>query len=421
MGRRARSAFTARQIATTTKLGYAADALQPGLNVQVNRGATDFVRSWVFRYTSPTTRKRREIGLGPVECCSLAEARSQVAKLRTLILSGIDPKDQRDKDRRARAEARAKEITFSEAATQCIAALEHGWRNEKHKRQWTATLDRYAYPRIGALPVPQVTTELVWEILSPIWVSKTVTASRVRQRIETIMDWCKARKLVTGDNPASLKGGLGHLLPKVRKNAKVKHQPALPYLEIHDFVQSLRKKRGISPKALEFLIQTAARSGEVIGAKWAEFDFTANVWILPAERMKAGREHRVPLNARAQELLREMLAGRQCEFVFPASDGQGPMSNAAMLAVMKGMPDYAGYVPHGMRSTFRDWAAETTNFANETLELALAHAIKDQSEAAYRRLDQLEKRTLLMKRWGTYIETKPVAATVTQLSGHQRA
>lgn len=420
MGRRARSAFTARQVANTKKFGYTADALQPGLNLQVGQGVTGVTRSWVFRYTSPTIKKRREIGLGSVEFCPLIEARAQAAHFRGTILTGIDPKEQRDHDRRTREEARDKQVSFKNAATQCIATLEHQWKNEKHRRQWTSSLELYVYPQLGDLPVDQITTDRILRVLEPIWLTKTETASRVRQRIETVMDWCKARKMVAGDNPASLKGGLGHLLPKARKVTKVKHQPALPYLQVHEFVQALRNKRGISLKALEFLIHTAARSGETLGAQWAEFDMNTNVWTIPAERMKAGREHRIPLNPRAQEILREMLAGRQCEFVFPRPDGKCPMSNAAMLAVMKGMDAYASYVPHGMRSTFRDWAAETTNVANETLELALAHTIKDQAEAAYRRLDQLEKRTVLMKRWGTYIETKPVVASVTQIAGGQR-
>jgi integrase len=420
VGRRARAAFTARQIASTKKLGYTADSIQPGLNVQVSQGATGIARSWVFRFTSPTTKKRREIGLGSTELCSLNEARRKVATFRALILQGVDPKEQRDHDRLARAEAQTKQKTFKEAATQCIAARTHGWKSEKHKRQWTSSLEHYVYPQLGAQPVQHITTDMILHVLEPIWLSKTETASRVRQRIETVMDWCKARKLVSGDNPAALKGGLGHLLLKARKLTKVKHQPALPYLQVHEFVQTLRTKRGISPKALEFLIHTAARSGEILGAKWSEFDQTMNVWTIPAERMKAGREHRIPLNPRAQEILREMLAGKQCEYVFPGPRGKGGMSNGALLAVMKGMDAYASYVPHGMRSTFRDWAAETTNVANETLELALAHTIKDQAEAAYRRLDQLEKRTVLMKRWGTYIETKPVVATVTPIAASQR-
>lgn len=204
-------------------------------------------------------------------------------------------------------------------------------------------------------------------------------------------------------------------LGKARKIVKVKHQPALPYPQIHAFIRALREKKGVSPKALEFLILTATRSGEVLGAKWDEIDLEAKVWTIPAERMKAGREHRVPLSARAMTIIREMLAGRQCDYVFPAPTGKKGMSNGALLAVMKGMPSYAAYVPHGFRSTFRDWAAETTTFANETLELALAHTIRDKAEAAYRRQDQLEKRIRLMEQWAGYMESPPKSGSVVQL------
>ncbi len=298
-----------------------------------------------------------------------------------------------------------------------MRAKEHEWKNEKHRAQWASSLESYAYPVLGSLPVEHVTTELVLRVLEPIWTTKTETATRVRQRIETVLDWCKARKLVTGDNPASLKGGLGELLPKASKVAQVTHQPALPYAQVHTFVTALRKKRGISAKALEFLLLTAVRSGEVLGAQWNEFDLGTNIWTVPAERMKAGREHRVPLCIRAQEIIKEMLEGRQCDYVFPGPSGQKGMSSAALLALMKGMTSYKQYVPHGLRSTFRDWAAETTSVANETLELALAHTIKNQAEAAYRRGDQLEKRAALMQRWQRYVDTEFRPGAVISMSG----
>jgi integrase len=341
----------------------------------------------------------------------LAKAREKAREAGDEVTEGIDPKDARDAAK-AQNLAWRQRLTFEEAAAQCIATKQHEWKNSKHRHQWAATLKTYAYPSLGKLPVDQITMEQVLGVLEPIWTTKTETASRVRQRIETVMDWAKARKLVTGDNPASLKGGLGQLLPKARKIAKVKHQPALPYQEVNAFVQALRSKRGISPKAFEFLILTATRSGEVLGAKWDEFDLVAKVWTIPAERMKAGREHRIPLSTRTVTIITEMLKGKQCDFVFPDPTGKKGMSNGALLAVIKGMPDFAAYVPHGFRSTFRDWAAETTSFANETLELALAHTIKDKSEAAYRRQDQLEKRFKLMEQWAGYIEHQPHAATV---------
>lgn len=416
MGRRAKTGLTARQVHTASKQGYIADGVQPGLNLQVTPGSTGISRSWVFRYTSPTTRKRREMGLGSVNVRSLAEARELVSKLRLIVLNGNDPKDFRDSERREQQLARSKQLTFKEAAGQCISTKEHEWKNDKHRKQWTSSLEAYAYPAIGTRSVSEITTEDILRLLEPIWTTKTETATRVRQRIETVMDWCKARKLVTGDNPASLKGGLGQLLPKASKVTKVKHQSALPYQDIHMFVQALRVKKGVSPRALEFLILTAARSGEVLGAQRSEFDLTANVWTIPAERMKAGKEHRIPLCTRAREIVDIMLAGSSCDFVFPGPTGETGLSSAALLAVMKGMPDYAAYVPHGMRSTFRDWGSETTNFPNEVLELALAHTIKNQAEAAYRRGDQLAKRAKLMQQWNTYIDTPPSSKVVISMA-----
>lgn len=417
MGRAALSALTARQAVTSTKVGYSADALQPGLNLQVTKGKSGYSRSWLFRYTSPVTKKRREMGLGPVATRSLADARAEAAKLRLQVLDGIDPKDERDRQRAANAALRASIMTFEMAAAQCIATKQHEWKNAKHTKQWGATLKTYAFPVIGTLPVDQVTTEHMLEVLEPIWTTKTETATRLRQRIETVLDWAKARKLVSGENPASLKGGLGQLLPKARKIKKVKHHPAVPYQQVHVFVRQLREKQGVAGKALEFLLLTASRSSEVLNARWEEFDLVANVWVIPAERMKAGKAHRVPLNTRARAIVQGMRAGRQCDFVFPGPSGKIPLSNAAMLAVMRRMPDYKQYVPHGLRSTFRDWASETTSFANETVELALAHTIKNDAEAAYRRGDQLEKRVKLMEQWADYIDQPRGAGLVVQI-GH---
>ena len=413
MARRAKTALTVKQVENASRVGYTADGKQPGLNLQVADGVNGVVRSWVFRYTSPITRKRRELGLGSTRSVGLADARALAAVAEKAVADGIDPKDARDAKKVQRVTAMRQCLTFEQAASRCMAARQREWKNDKHRHQWAATLKTYVYPVFGTLPVDQVTMELVLEVLEPIWTTKTETATRLRQRIEIVLDWAKARKLFTGDNPASLKGGLGQLLPKASKIARVKHQPALPYQKAYLFIQALRQKKGISPKALEFLILTAARSGEVLGAKWDEIDLTAKVWTVPAERMKAGREHRIPLSARAVTIIKEMQAGKQCDYVFPGPTGKKGMSNGALLAVIKGMGEYAAYVPHGFRSTFRDWAAETTSFANETLELALAHSIRDKAEAAYRRQDQLEKRARLMEQWGRYVETQPSEGTVT--------
>lgn len=407
--------MTAKEVATTVKLGYLSDGLQPGLNLQVTKGVGGLTRSWVFRYTSPTTKKRREMGLGPLELRTLAQAREQVAAYRLMVLNGIDPVDSRVAERKEKQLASAKRLTFKEAATQCITTKEHEWKNDKHRKQWTSSLETYAYPVIGAVPVSDITVEDVLRLLEPIWTKKTETATRVRQRIENVFDWCKARKLINGDNPASLKGGLGQLLPKASKIAKVNHHPAVPYQRIHEFISDLRVKRGTSAKALEFLILTGARSGEVLGAKWDEMDMNSSVWTIPANRMKAGREHRIPLCERASAILAIMQTQSRSGFVFPGPTGKAGLSNAALLALMKGMAGFTDFVPHGFRSTFRDWASETTNYANETLELALAHAIKNQAEASYRRGDQLAKRVKLMQLWQEYIDKDPKAAQVVQL------
>jgi integrase len=268
------------------------------------------------------------------------------------------------------------------------------------------------------MPVDQITTELVHRVLQPIWIKKTETATRVRQRIEVVLDWCKARGYCNGDNPARLKGALGELLPKSQKIKKVEHHAAIPYRDINTFVTELRKQGGAAPLALEFMLLTAARTGEAVAAKWDEFDLATKVWTVPSERMKAGKEHRVPLSTRAREILNIMLTAKQNEFVFPGHsvEKNSHMSTGTSRIVMKRMADYADYTPHGLRSTFRDWAAETTSYANETLELALAHTIPNKAEASYRRLDQLEKRAKLMQQWQVFIDTKPSIANVVTLN-----
>ncbi len=417
MGRVASKSLSAKQIENESRLGYHADGTNTGLYLQVAQGQGRVTRSWVFRYTSPTTRTRRELGLGSTRVRSLAEARRVAADFRLQVLDGRDPKDERDRQRAVAVAERAHRITFDEAVHKCLEARSLEWRNVKHGQQWVNTLTTYASPVLGKLAVELITTDLVYKVLEPIWKIKTETATRVRQRIETVLDWCKARGYLKGENPARLKGGLGELLPKSQKIKKVDHHAAVPYSQVHDFVQKLRELKGVAPLALEFMLLTAARTGEVVAAKWDEIDLSNKVWTVPAERMKAGKEHRVPLCSRATEVLRTMKATRQNDYVFPGHsiEKHPHLSNGAFLAVMKRMGQYAQYTPHGLRSTFRDWAAETTNFANETLELALAHTIKNKAEAAYRRRDQLEKRATLMRQWQQYIETKPVKGCVVAL------
>lgn len=410
MGRTAAKTLSARQVETEVRPGYHADGPHTGLYLQVTPVHERVTRSWVFRYTSPTTRKRRELGLGSARIRKLTDARALSAELRLQVLNGVDPKDERDRTKTAAIAARASLITFDEALVQCMSAKAVEWKNIKHGQQWQNTLTTYASPLLGRMSVDLITTELVYKVLQPIWQTKTETATRVRQRIETVLDWCKARGYCKGDNPARLKGALGELLPKSQKIKKVEHHAAIPYRQINEFVTALRKEGGSAPLALEFMLLTAARTGEVVAAKWDEVDFDGQVWTVPASRMKSGKEHRIPLSARAVAILRLMKAAKQNDYIFPGHSVQknSHMSTGTCRIVMKRMENFSDYTPHGLRSTFRDWAAETTSFANETLELALAHTIANKAEAAYRRQDQLEKRAKLMQLWQQHIETKPV-------------
>ena len=417
MGRVAAKALTAKQVEKESMPGYHADGPNTGLYLQVTPNDSGVTRSWVYRYTSPTTRKRRELGLGPVKVRKLADARSLSAELRLKVLNGIDPKDERDRIRFEGIATRAHQITFDEAVKHCISNKSAEWKNIKHGQQWRNTLTTYASPLLGRVPVESITIELVHKVLQPIWITKTETATRVRQRIETVLDWCKARGYCKGDNPASLKGGLGELLPKSQKIKKVEHHASLPYQNTNEFVTALRAKSSLTSLALEFMLLTACRTGEVVGAKWEEMDLTTNVWTIPPERMKAGEQHRVPLSNRAVQILNLMKAQAQNEYVFPSHSiaKNTHMSSGSCLVAMKKMDAFKGYTPHGLRSTFRDWASETTNFANETLELALAHTIRNKAEAAYRRQDQLEKRVKLMQQWQTFIDTQKKTVTVVLL------
>ncbi len=414
MGRIAAKPLTVKQVENETRLGYHADGANTGLYLQVAQGQGRVTRSWVYRYTSPTTRTRREFGLGSIRVRTLSDARRAAAELRVKVLDGLDPKDERDRERATAITARAHRITFDEAVAKCLEAKSLEWRNVKHGQQWLNTLKTYASPTLGSMPVELIGTDLVYKVLEPIWVTKTETATRVRQRIEAVLDWCKARGYLKGENPARLKGGLGELLPRADKIKKVEHHAAVPYAQVHDFVAALRSLKGIAPLALEFALLTAARTGEVIAMRWDEADFSTNVWTVPGQRMKAGREHRVPLTARAVEILRRMEATRQSDFVFPGHsvEKHPHLSNGAFLAVMKRLPKFAEFTPHGLRSTFRDWASETTQFPNETLELALAHTINNKAEAAYRRQDQLEKRAKLMQQWQGYVDSTPTQAGI---------
>jgi integrase len=370
-----------------------------GLYLQVTGAGA---KSWIFRFS--LNGRAREMGLGSLSAVSLADARSKAGDCRKLRQEGVDPIESRNAMRQQAALDAARAITFKDAAAAYIAAQRTGWHNAKHAAQWASTLATYAEPIFGSVSVQEIDTGLVLEALEPIWATKPETAGRVRGRIEAILDWAKVRGYRTGENnPARWRGHLDKLLPARSKVRAINHHAALPYNDLPQFIVALRGQEGIAARALEFTILTAARTGETIGARWDEIDLAEKVWVVPAGRMKAGKEHRVPLTPRVLAILEDLKAVRTCEdeFVFPGGKRGKPLSNMAMTAVLRRM-DRGDITVHGFRSTFRDWAAERTNFPGEVVEMALAHAVGDKVEAAYRRGDLFDKRRRLMAEWGRY-------------------
>ena len=375
----------------------------PGLALHVSESGA---RSWLLRVM--VGEKRREMGLGPFPAVPLAEAREKARAARERISQGQDPIRERSAARSAQRSAQLAERTFEHCARAYIAAKSPEWRNAKHAAQWTATLETYAFPKIGSLLAKDVGLPQVRAVLDPIWTTKTETASRVRGRVEAVLDWATVNEYRTGPNPARWRGHLDKLLPARGKVTKVQNREALPLGEMGAFIERLRASEGLGARALEFAILTAGRSNEVRGAKWSEIDLEAGVWTVPAERMKAGREHRVPLSEEAKALL-----GRQPRFAgddLVFSHKGRPLSDMAMVAVTRRMGVAA--VPHGFRSTFRDWASERTNYPRDAAEMALAHAIGDKVEAAYRRGDLFEKRRLMMQDWAKFIAKPEPSAEV---------
>ncbi len=361
-------------------------------------------KTWVFRYMF--LGKRREMGLGTLQVITLKEARSKAADCRKLLADGQDPIEDRKATMFRIALEAASAITFKEAAETYIKAHKVGWRNAKHIQQWENTLATYVYPVFGQLSVGSIDVGLVMKVLEPLWQTKTETASRLRGRIEAILDWAAARGYRSGENPARWRGHLQNLLPRRAKVQRVQHHKALPYAETGAFMQEVRKSDVVAAKALEFVILTATRTSETIGATWDEIDFKNKVWTIPASRIKASREHKVPLTAEALAILEAMKETRVSDYVFPGGRAKNPLSNMAMLKFLDRM-ERSELTVHGFRSTFRDWAAEQTNFPREVAEMALAHAVSDKVEAAYRRGDLFEKRRKLMEGWARYCHTLP--------------
>jgi integrase len=377
--------------------GYFAD----GANLYL-RVAPGGSRGWIFRFT--IGGRTRDMGLGSYPEISLASARALADNFRKHVKAGIDPIEHRRAERAAQRVAAAKNLSFDECARDYIKEYESSWRNTKHRAQWASTLKRYTSPVFGKLPASSVDVALVLKALKPIWNSKPETASRVRGRIEAVLDWARVHGYRVGENPARWKGNLKGALPNHANKRNVEHYAALPFSEIGSFMATLRERSDVGASALEFTILTAARSSETLGATWGEFDFQNKVWTVPAARMKASREHRVPLSPPALALLDRMRNIRDREFLFPGSRAGQPLSAKAMLMTLRRM-GRVNLTVHGFRSTFRDWAAERTNFPREVVEMALAHRIGDQTEAAYWRGDLFDKRRRLMTLWAEYCTT----------------
>lgn len=367
-------------------------------------------RSWILRAT--VGGKRRDIGLGGFPDVTLAGAKEAARAIRIKIKDGIDPVQEGRVKRSTLAAARAAAMSFSDAAAKYISAHESGWKNAKHGTQWRSTLETYADPVIGKIVVADIETSHIMRVLEPIWTTKTETASRLRGRIESVLDWATVRGYRKGDNPARWRGHLDNLLPARFKVQKVEHHAALDHREIGAFVINLRKHVGMGALALEFAILTAARSGEVRGATWAEIDTDAAVWTIPASRMKAEKEHRIPLSDAVLALLAALPRMAGTDLIFPNTKG-APLSDMALTAVLRRMN--AGVTAHGFRSTFRDWAGETTAYPREVIEHALAHQLKDKAEAAYARGSQFDKRRRLMADWAKHCATVETASSVTPI------
>lgn len=372
-------------------------------------------KSWILRYQ--LNGVRRDIGLGGYPKTTLAAARSKADICRGLISKGIDPLEEKNKHKQYKRDEKSNAITFKECALSYIEDHRSGWKNAKHAQQWVNTLTTYAFPMIGKKPVKDITTEDVLKILKPIWKDKTETASRVRSRIELVLDAAKAKQLRTGENPALWRGHLDKLLAKPSKVTRVRNHPAMPYAELPAFMAALMKEDSYGALALQLTILTALRSNEVLNAKWNEIDLENKVWIIPAQRMKMNQEHRVPLTDATINILKKLPTDGL--YVFQGMREGKPLSGMSMLMVLRRMNMHQ-YVVHGFRSTFRDWAAETTNFPREVCEQALAHSLSNKTEAAYMRSDLFEKRRKLMGQWAVFV-TSPKSGNVVDIGKQSKA
>ena len=366
-----------------------------GLYLQVSASGT---KSWIFRYQLKGTNKRREMGLGSLSTLSLSEAREEILKHKKVIAEGRDPKIKRDKE--VTDTITRQSWTFAKCADEYIKTYSPSWKNAKHKSQWVNTLATYANPVIGHLPVEEIDNALVMMIIEPIWLTKNETANRVRNRVERILGWAIVREYRSFPNPAAWKGNLEHLLSKPSEITKVKNHAALPYAELPIFYDNLKKRDSVNALALQFIILTACRTGEVISASWDEIDLIECVWTIPETRTKTKVLHRVPLSSDAVKVLNKL--PKSNGWLFPGKVSGKHISNIAMLNLLKRQLDRPDLTVHGFRSTFRDWTAETTNHPRRIAEKALGHALQNKTEAAYQRGELLEKRRLLMQDYCNY-------------------
>lgn len=396
--------LSATEVKRLTKTGVHAVGVVAGLLLQVSPSGA---RSWILRATVGT--KRRDIGLGGYPDISLAQAREKARDTKEQIKAGVDPVEQRKSANADLKNRQRTQITFDDAAERFIANKQHEFKSKKHTAQWSSTLNTYASPIIGKLPVAEIELNHIIQILEPIWLEKTQTAKRLRGRIESVLSWATVAGFRSGDNPARWKGHLDTVLPKPSKVTKVKHHKAIPWQEMGAFMTELKKREGMAAKALEFVILTATRSGEVRGGTWDEIDLKSGIWTVPLERMKAGKEHRVPLSKEAIQLLKSIPMLEGTKYIFAAPRG-GKLSDMSLSAVVRRMKVEA--VPHGFRSTFRDWCSESTNYPHAVAEMALAHTIGNKVEAAYRRGDLFAKRVRLMQEWAKYCNTEQVKGEV---------
>ena len=395
--------LSAVRVAALREAGLYSDG--GGLHLKVTRSST---KSWIFRFT--ISGKTRDMGLGQYPTISLSAARSLAARCRVDRLNGLDPIREREKLKR-RSSTTATDVTFDACAAAYLASHDEAWKNAKHRQQWRNTLSTYVSPLIGHIRVAEIGTENVMSVLTQptdartgsrreLWSTKPETAARLRSRVELILDWAKVRSMRTGENPARWRGHLQALLPSPKKIRRTKHHPALPYEQIPDLFQVLHTLTSVSARALEFVILTAARTNEVLAAEHNEFDLNSALWSVPADRMKARREHRVPLSARALTIVSEMQQVRQNDYVFFGARVGRPLSNMALLMLLR--QHHPGFTVHGFRSSFKDWTAERTEFPNYLSEAALAHVVADRVEAAYRRSDLLKRRLKLMQEWEAF-------------------